>query len=102
MIGTGINDAQQTFAGADLELHRLSDEDPPPSKRPLGTAIATRLTGVPGTRACARIFLPTRPSDTAPLLVPAFGNHEPLVSFVARGVTFGLRDPALERSLVPP
>lgn len=40
------------------------------------------------------------------LLVPAFGNHglwaALLVSFVARGVTLGLRYPALERSLAHP
>ncbi|MEN9063456.1 S8 family serine peptidase [Ponticoccus litoralis] len=51
MIDTGINDAHQTFAGADLELHRLSDEDLPPSKRLHGTAIAALLVGDPDTRS---------------------------------------------------
>ena len=39
-------------------------------------------------------------------LVPLFGNHglwlALLVSFVARGVTLGLRYPALERGVISP
>ncbi|PTQ74604.1 S8 family serine peptidase [Celeribacter persicus] len=51
MIDTGINDAHETFAGAALELHRLSDDGLTPSRNLHGTAIAALLIGDPATRS---------------------------------------------------
>jgi subtilisin family serine protease len=51
MIDTGINDAHETFEGADLEVVRLSPEEFTPSRALHGTAIAALLVGDPATRA---------------------------------------------------
>jgi len=51
MIDTGINDAHETFEGADLEVLRLSPEAFTPSRALHGTAVAALLVGDPGTRS---------------------------------------------------
>jgi subtilisin family serine protease len=51
MIDTGINDAHDTFAGADLEVHRLAPEEFDASRALHGTAVASLLVGDPATRA---------------------------------------------------
>ncbi|MGC9419609.1 MAG: S8 family serine peptidase [Rhodovulum sp.] len=51
MIDTGINEGHETFAGARLEVHRLSPEDFDPSRAIHGTAVAALLVGDPATRS---------------------------------------------------
>ena len=51
MIDTGINDDHAAFAGARLEVHRLTPEDFDPSQAIHGTAVAALLVGDPATRS---------------------------------------------------
>lgn len=51
MVDTGINPDHETFAGADLTVETLSEEDLTPSKDLHGTAIAALLVGAPDTRS---------------------------------------------------
>lgn len=51
MIDTGINENHATFAGAQLELHRLSADRMDPSRAIHGTAVAALLVGDPATRS---------------------------------------------------
>lgn len=51
MIDTGINETHDTFAGARLDLRRLSQDDFDPSRAVHGTAIAALFVGDPTTRS---------------------------------------------------
>lgn len=51
MVDTGINDGHETFAGARLELRRLSPDDFDASRALHGTAVAALLVGDPATRS---------------------------------------------------
>lgn len=51
MIDTGINEAHETFKGAQIEINRLSDKELNPSGARHGTAVAALLVGNPATRS---------------------------------------------------
>jgi subtilisin family serine protease len=51
MIDTGLNEDHTTFAGAALEVTRLSDETLDPSRAVHGTAVAAILVGSPESRS---------------------------------------------------
>lgn len=51
MIDTGINEAHETFAGARLDVHRLTPQDFDASTAIHGTAVAALLVGDPATRS---------------------------------------------------
>ncbi|ETX13288.1 hypothetical protein OCH239_12330 [Roseivivax halodurans JCM 10272] len=55
MIDTGINGDHETFAGAALDLRRMSPESFDPSGAVHGTAVAALLVGDPATRAAGLV-----------------------------------------------
>lgn len=51
IIDTGLNENHETFAGANIEIHRLTPDKAAPSRAVHGTAVAALLVGGPDSRS---------------------------------------------------
>lgn len=120
LICLGIAAGYAVFGGALIDLMTTASEVREAARRFLPYAVAAPLFGLAPFMLDGVFIGATRTRDMRNMmalslviyvaavfaLVPLFGNHglwlALLVSFVARGVTLGLRYPALERGVISP